>query len=62
MIAVFGQFEFKGAYRATLRGSRQSGSESVAAYAARTTYLCSHAYVEFLTEAQLSLALDHFIA
>ena len=62
LIALFGRFEFEGAYRATLRGLRQSGSESVAAYAARTTDLCSHAYAGFSTEAQLSLAVDHFIA
>ena len=62
LIALFGRFEFEGAYRATLRGLRQSGSESVAAYAARTTDLCSHAYAEFSTEAQMSLAFDHFIA
>ena len=61
LIALFGRFEFEGAYRATLRGLRQSGSESVAAYAARTTDLCSHAYAEFSPEAQLSLAVDHFI-
>ena len=62
LIALFGRLEFEGAYRATLRGLRQSGSESVAAYAAGTTNLCSHAYAEFSTEAQLSLAVDHFIA
>ena len=45
LIALFGRFEFEGAYRATLRGLRQSGFESVAAYAARTTDLCMH--VEF---------------
>ena len=58
LIALFGRFGFDGAYRASLRGFRQSGSESVAAYAARTTDLCSHAYAEFSTEAQLSLADD----
>ena len=62
LIALFGRFEFEGAYRATLRGLRQSGSESVAAYAALTIDLCSHAYAEFSTEAQLSLAVDHLIA
>ena len=61
LIALFGRFEFECAYRATLRGLRKSRSESVAAYAARTTNLCSHAYAEFSTEAQLSLAVYHFI-
>ena len=62
LIGLFGRFEFEGAYRATLRGLLQSGSESVAAHAARTTDLCSHAYAEVSTEAQFLLAVDHFIA
>ena len=62
LIALIGRFEFVSAYRATLRGLRQSGSESVAAYEARTTDLCSHAYAKFLTEAHLSLAVNHLIA
>ena len=62
LIALFGRFEFEGAYRATLQNLRQSGSESMAAYGARTTDLCSHAYAEFSTEAQLSLPVYHFIA
>ena len=39
LIALFNRFKFEGAYRATLRGLRQSKSESVAAFAARTTDL-----------------------
>ena len=58
---LFGRFEFEGAFRAQLRTLKQSGSESAAAYAARTTDLCSRAYAEFATDAQLSLAVDHFI-
>ena len=61
LITIFGRFEFEGAFRAQLRSLRQSGAESVTAYAARTTDLCSRAYTEFATEAQLSLAVDHFI-
>ena len=34
----------------------------MAAYAARTTKLCSHAYAEISTKAKLSLAVEHFIA
>ena len=34
----------------------------MAAYAVRTTDFCSHAYAEFLTEAQLSLTVDYYIA
>ena len=62
LILLFGRFEFEGAYRASLRSLRQSGAESIAAYAARTTDLCSRAYPNFATEEQLSLAVDHFIA
>lgn len=58
---IFGRFEFEGAFRAQLRSMRQSGADSVTAYAARTTDLCSRAYAEFATEAPLSLAVDHFI-
>ena len=61
LTTIFGRFEFEGAFRAQLRSLRQSGAESVTAYAARTTDLCSRAYAEFATEAQLSLAVDHFI-
>ena len=38
------------------------GSESVAAYAVRTTELCSHVYAGFSTVAKLSLTVEHFIA
>jgi hypothetical protein len=61
LTTIFGRFEFEGAFRAHLRSLRQSGAETVTAYAARTTDLCSRAYAEFATEAQLSLAVDHFI-
>ena len=61
LVTLFGRFEFEGAFRAQLRSLKQSGAESVTAYAARTTDLCSRAYVEFSIEAQLSLAVDHFI-
>ena len=59
---IFGKYEFEGSYRAQLRSKVQSGSESVAAYAARTTGMCSKAYTNFTTETQLSLAYDHNIA
>ena len=62
LITLFGRFEFEGVYCATRRGLRQPGSESVVAYAARTTDLCSLAYAEFSTEAKILLAVDHFIA
>ena len=61
LITIFGRFEFEGAFRAQLRSLRQPGAETVNAFAARTTDLCSRAYAEFATEAQLSLAVDHFI-
>ena len=59
---LFGKFEFETSYRAMLRNHTQAGAESVAAYAARTTNVCSKAYAGFSTETQLSLAVDHFIA
>ena len=62
LISLFGRFEFEGAYRAAVRSLRQSGSESVAAYAARVTDLCSRTYLNFSTDDQLSLAVDHFIS
>ena len=61
LITLFGKFEFQGAFRAQLRVLKQSGAESVSAYAARTTDLCAKAYAEFSTEHQLNLAIDHFI-
>ena len=62
LIALFGRFSFEGAYCATLRVLQQSESESGAAYAAQTTDLCSHAYAEFVSKVQLSVAVNHFIA
>ena len=62
LISLFGRFKFEGAYRATLRSLRQSGSESVASYAARVTDLCSRAYPNFSTDDQVNLAVDHFIS
>ena len=59
--ALFGKFEFEGSYRAQLRTHALSGAESIAAYAARTTDVCSKAYPAFVTKTQLSLAVDHFI-
>ena len=61
LITLFGRFEFEGVHLITLRGHRQAGAESLAAYAARRTDLCSHAYANFTTEEQLSLAVDHYI-
>ena len=62
LVSLFGRFEFEGAYRARLRNLRQSGAESIAAYASHTTDLCSRADPNFSTEDQQSLAVDHFIA
>ena len=47
--ALFGKFEFEGLFRAQLRTHAQSGAESIAAYAARTTDVCSKAYPAFAT-------------
>ena len=59
---LFGKFEFDGSYSSMLRSHVQSGSESIAVYAAFTTYVCSKAYPNYSTETQLSLAIDHFIS
>ena len=48
--ALFGTFEFEGSFRAQLRTHAQSGAESIAAYAARTTNVCSKDYPAFTTE------------
>ena len=40
----------------------QSGDESVAAFASRTTDLSTRAYPDFPTDLQLDLAVDHFIS
>jgi len=37
LITLFGRFEFEDQYRALLRNLRQSASESIAAFAARTS-------------------------
>ena len=59
---LFEKFEFEVSFRVQLRNHSQSGAESIAAYAALTTEVCSKAYSAFATETQLSLAVDHFIA
>ena len=48
--ALFGTFEFEGLFRAQLRTHAQSGDETIAAYAARTTDVCLKAYRAFATE------------
>ena len=48
--ALFGKFEFEGSFRAQLRTHAQSGAETIGAYAARTTDVCSKAYPAFATE------------
>ena len=59
---LFGKFEFEVSVSAQLRNHAQSGAESIAAYAARITEVCSKAYSAFATETQLLLAVDYFIA
>ena len=60
--ALFGMFEFDGSFRSQLRTHAQYGSETIAAYAARTTDVSAKAYPAFATETQLSHAVDHIIA
>ena len=59
---LFKKFEFEGSYRAMLKSHMQSGSESIATYASRTTDVCSKAYPNFCTETQLSLVVHHFVS
>ena len=40
---LFGKFEFEGSYRAMLFSHAQAGAESIAAYSACTTDVCSKA-------------------
>jgi len=51
LVTLFGKFEFEGAYRAKLKAHRQSGAETAAEFAARTTDICARAYSKFTTEA-----------
>ena len=50
LYTLFGRLDFENAYRQQLRGLAQSGSESVAAFASRTSDLSTRAYPDFLTE------------
>ena len=47
-VETFEKFEFEGWFRAMLRTDAQAGAESVAAYAARTTDVCSKAKPQLL--------------
>ena len=58
--ALFGKFEFEGSFRAQLRTHAQSGAESIAAYAARTTDICSKPTPRSQRK-QLLLVVNHFI-
>ena len=62
VLSHFGRLVFEDSYRQQLRELTQSGSESIASYAKRTTDLTTGAYPKFPTELQLDLAVEHFIA
>ena len=62
LITLFGRLEFEHSYRQQLRELAQTGSESIASYAARTTDLTTRAYSKFSTENKLDIAVVHFIA
>ena len=62
LFTLFGRLDFEDAYRQQLRVLVQSGAESVAAFASRTTDLSTRAYPDFPTDLQLDLAVDHFIS
>ena len=62
LYTLFGRLDFEDAYSQQLRVLAQSGSESVAAFASRTSDLSTRAYPGFPTELQLDLTVDHFIS
>ena len=62
LFTLFGRLDFEDAYRQQLRVLVQSGAESVAAFALRTTDLSTRAYPDIPTDLQLDLAVDHFIS
>ena len=62
LFTLFGRLDFKDSYRQQLRVLAQSGAESVAEFASRTTDLSTCAYPNFPTDIQLDLAVDHFIS
>ena len=62
LFTLFGRLDFEDSYRQQLRVLVQSGAESVAAFASRTTDLSTRAYPDFPTDLQLDLAVDHFIS
>ena len=61
-MTLFGRFEFEDQFREKLRTLHQAKAESVSAYAARTSTLCSHAYPTFSTRGHTSLAVTHFVS
>ena len=62
LFSLFGRLDFEDSYRQQLRVLVQSGAESVAAFASRTTDLSTRAYPDFTTDLKLELAVDHFIS
>ena len=62
LFTLFGRLDFEDSYRQQLRVLVQSGAESVATFASRTTDLSTRAYPNFPTDIQLDLAVDHFIS
>ena len=62
LYTLFGRLDFADAYCQQLRVLAQSGSESVAAFASRTSDLSTRAYPDCLTKRQLDLTVDHFIS
>ena len=62
LVTLFGRSKFKDQFREKLRMLHQAGAESVSAYAARKSKLCSHGYFTFSTEAQTSHAVAHFFS
>ena len=62
LLTLFYRLDFEDFSRQQLRVLVQSGAESVAAFASRSTDLSTRAYPDFPTDLQLDLVVDHFIS
>lgn len=62
LVSLLQQLLFKGAYRATFRNLKQASVKYIFRFAAGTTDLYTRADSNFLTDNQISLAVDNFMS
>ena len=62
VITLFGRLEFEDSYRQKLRKLKQSASELINDYAARTSDLVSRGFPNYTTDAQLNIAVEKIVA